>query len=304
MKSKVLVGSRGSSLALRQTAEVLDELRALHGDTTDFEVRPVTTSGDAAPEAPLASLDQGIFVSEIERPLLDGEIALAVHSLKDMTTLLPEGLVIGAVLKRLDARDVLVNRWNCSLEELPAGARIGTSSPRRASQLKSLRPDVEALPIRGNVETRLRKAKGPDYDGAILAAAGIIRMGLEDQIAQYLSSSDFVPAPGQGALAVELRQDDGEMRALLRGIEHTPTRRDVTAERAFLEALGGGCRAPAGAYARSDGDTMVLTAFLASPDGSRVFKAKFRGRADNPHEVALDAYQGLVERGAKSLLTE
>ena len=140
VKRKLLVGSRGSSLALRQTEEVLERLRALHGETTDFEVRTVITSGDAAPEAPLASLDQGIFVSEIERALLEGKIALAVHSLKDMTTEVPEGLVIGAVCRRLDARDVLVNRWDCSLEELPAGARIGTSSPRRAAQLKSLRP--------------------------------------------------------------------------------------------------------------------------------------------------------------------
>ena len=302
VKRKLLVGSRGSRLALRQTEEVLERLRALHGETTNFDVRTVITSGDAAPEAPLASLDQGIFVSEIERALLQGEIALAVHSLKDMTTELPEGLVIGAVCRRLDARDVLVNRWDCSLEELPAGARIGTSSPRRVAQLKSLRRDVEALPIRGNVETRTRKARGPDYDGAILAAAGIIRLGMEDQVAEYLSPGDFVPAPGQGALAVELRRDDGETRALMGGIEHPPTRRDVTAERAFLQKLGGGCRVPAGAYARSDGETMVLTVFLASLDGSKVFKSKFRGRANNPHEVALDAYQGLIERGAKSLL--
>ena len=219
-----------------------------------------------------------------------------------MPTNLPDGLTIGAVCERLDARDVLVNRWNCQLDELPAGARIGTSSPRRVAQLKSLRPDVEALPIRGNVDTRLRKARGDDYDGAILAAAGVMRMGLEGEIAQFLSASDFVPAPGQGALAVEVRQEDDEMRALLSSIEHAPTRRDVTAERAFLKALGGGCQVPVGAHARSDGDTMVLTAFLASPDGTEVFKAKVRGRANNPHEVALDAYQRLIERGAAVLL--
>ena len=298
----VLVGSRGSALALKQTDEVLEKLRAEHGETLEFRVSAVTTKADASPEAPLASLDQGMFVSEIEMALLAGEISMAVHSLKDMTTGLPDGLIIGGVCPRLDVRDVLVNRWGCSLEELPPGARIGTSSPRRAAELKSLRSDVQVLPIRGNVDTRLRKAKGPDYDGVILAAAGVIRMGLEDEVAQFLSPTDFVPAPGQGALAVELRRDDDEMISLVKHVDHPQTRGEVMAERAFLEALGSGCQVPAGAYARSDGSTVVMTVFLGEEDGSRVFRTKVRGRADNPHEVALDAYQRLIEGGAKDLL--
>ena len=301
-KGRVLVGSRGSGLALRQTEEVLEQLRATHGEQRDFQVVTVKTGGDIASDAPFASLGRGIFVKEIERALLDGEIDIAVHSLKDLPTHLPDGLTIGAVCQRLDPRDVLVNRWGWTLVELPLGARIGTSSPRRVAQLKSLRRDVEALPIRGNVDTRLRKAGSEDYDGAILAAAGVIRMGLEGEVAQFLSPEDFVPAPGQGALAVEMRQDDDELMALVRSIEHPLTRRATTAERAFLEILGGGCQVPVGAYARSDGDTMVLTAFLASPDGSQVFKSKVRGRASNPHEVALDAHLRLIERGADILL--
>ena len=301
-KKRVLVGSRGSSLALRQTEEVLEQLRAAGNGSTDLQVLTIKTGGDAASEAPLAGLGRGIFVKEIEQALLDGELDMAVHSLKDMPTRLPDGLAIGAVLQRIDPRDVLVNRWGCTLAELPPGARIGTSSPRRTAQLKSLRPDVEVLPIRGNVETRLRKASGADYDGVVLAAAGVIRIGLQGEVAQYLSTADFVPAPGQGALAVEVRQDDDEIMSLLSDVEHPLTRREVTTERAFLEALGGGCQVPVGAYARADGDTMVLTVFLASPDGGEVFKTKVRGRASNPHEVALDARQRLIERGARELV--
>ena len=297
----VRVGSRGSGLALLQTEEVLGQLRSAHPDL-DLQVVTVKTGGDAASEAPLNTLGRGIFVREIERALLDGELDMAVHSLKDMPTDLPDGLAIGAICKRVDARDVLVNRWSCALEDLPPGARIGTSSPRRVAQLKAMRGDLEVLPIRGNVDTRLKKTLGDDYDGAVLAAAGIVRLGLEAEVAQFLSTEDFVPAPGQGALAVEVRRDDHEMSTLLSSIQHPPTLRDVTAERAFLSVLGGGCQLPAGAYARTDGDTMVITVFLSSIDGSQVFKAKVMGRASNPHEVALDGYQRLIERGASALL--
>ena len=303
VKTRLLVGSRGSSLSLRQTEDVLEQFRAVSSDH-EFEVVRIKTGGDTAAEAPLATLGVGIFVKEIEKALLDDELDMAVHSLKDMPTRLPEGLAIGAVCRRIDPRDVLVNRWDCPLEEIPPGARIGTSSPRRAAQLKSLRPDLEQLPIRGNVETRVRKARGADYDGVILAAAGIIRLGLEGEVAQYLPIEDFVPAPGQGALAVEVRRDDEETLALISAIDHPQTRREVTAERAFLELLGGGCSGATGAYARSDGDTMVLRIFLASPDGGRVFKTKVMGRASNPHEVALDARQWLIERGGGPLLKE
>ena len=224
VRRRVLVGSRGSGLALRQTEEVLEQLRALEPDV-DFQVLTVKTQGDVSSEAPLASLSRAIFVQEIERALLNGELDVAVHSLKDMPTSLPDGLAIGAVCKRLDPRDVLVNRWDCPLAELPASARIGTSSPRRAAQLLSLRPDVEALPIKGNVDTRLRKARGDDYDGVIVAAAGVKRLGLAEQVAEYLSAEDFVPAPGQGALAVEVRRGDDELLDLVSRIEDSPTKR-------------------------------------------------------------------------------
>ena len=295
------VGSRGSALSLSQTREVLDRLGAAHPER-EFEVVPIKTGGDAAPEASLVGMGRGIFVKEIERELSDGRIDLAIHSLKDMPTGLPQGLTIGAICQRADPRDALINRWGCPLGDLPAGARVGTSSPRRTTQLKEVRPDVEVLPIRGNVETRLRKAEGGDYDGVILAAAGLYRLGLEGRITETLSAQQFVPAPGQGALAVEAREEDEESLDLLRCLENTPTRRAVTAERAFLESLGGGCQVPVGAYGQVEGDLLTLTVFLAALDGSKVLRTKVRGEAGNPHEVGMDAYLRLVELGAKAIL--
>jgi hydroxymethylbilane synthase len=297
----VRVGTRGSTLARRQTEEVLEQLRPLHPEL-DFQTVVVRTQGDANATAPLAGMGQGIFVKEIEQQLLSGRLHLAVHSLKDLPTRLPQGLEIGAVSQRQNPRDVLVNKWGCSVSELPEGARIGTSSPRRVAQLKNCCPQVNVLPIRGNVETRLRKAQGDEYDGVVLAAAGLIRLGLTEDITEYLSPQRFVPPPGQGVLAVEVRSDNTQMIELLRPAEHPPTRAATTAERGFLEALGGGCQVPVGAYAHCDGDVLLLTVFLGSTDGSRAFRADVRGSVDHPQQLAREAYQALVEQGAGGLL--
>jgi hydroxymethylbilane synthase len=300
--SKVIkVGTRGSGLALRQTEEVLGGLRGLY-PALDFQVVTVRTHGDANPDAPLAAMGLGVFVKEIERLLLDQELDMAVHSLKDMPTELPEGLALGAMLCRQDPRDVLVNRWHCPLAGLPDGARIGTSSPRRRALLKSLCPQAAVLPIRGNVETRLRKAQGQEYDGAVLAAAGLVRLELTGHIAAYLSPQRFVPPPGQGVLAVEVRADDERMMELLRPVDHAPTRLAATAERAFLEVLGGGCQLPAGAYARASAETLLLTVFLSSPDGRQMVRAKVEGPAHDPLRLANDAYRAVVEKGGGKLL--
>ena len=300
-KRVIKVGSRGSGLALRQTEEVLGQLRPLHPDV-DFQVVTVRTQGDANPNAPLAGMGLGIFVKEIERQLLEGQLDMAVHSLKDMPTKLPDGLAIGATLRRHDPRDVLVNRWNCRLAELPQGARIGTSSPRRQALLASLCPQATVLPIRGNVDTRLSKTQGEEYDGAILAAAGLARLGLSEHIAEYLSAQRFVPPPGQGVLAVEVRADDNTLLDLLRPAEHPGTRFAVTAERAFLEKLGGGCQLPVGAYGRVQGESLFLTVFLSSPDGKKAFRAKVEGLTHDPLQLASDAYLAVVERGGGALL--
>lgn len=298
---RVVVGTRGTPLALLQTQEVVDRLREKCPDV-EFEVKVLRTAGDRASEAPLRSLGVGIFVKEIEEALLRGEIDMAVHSHKDLLPKLASGLSIGAVTERLDPRDALVNRWNASLEDLPSGARIGTSSPRRAAQLRKWASHVEVLPVRGSVGTRIEKAMGDDYDGVVLAAAGMIRLGVEDKASQFLPADKFVPAPGQGALALEVRSDDDATSWMLRSIDHTPTRRASMAEMAFLERLGSGCQEPSAAYARVAGETMVMQVFLASTDGKQAFYTKARGRADNPHELAMEAVQQLIERGAGPLV--
>ena len=297
----IKVGSRGSDLALRQNEEVLAKLRPLYTEL-EFEVVTVRTQGDANPGAPLAGMGLGVFVREIEHGLLNGELDMAVHSLKDMPTQLPDGLALGAIILRQDPRDVLVNRWSCPLDKLPQGARIGTSSPRRQALLKSLCPQAVPVPIRGNVETRIRKAQGEECDGAILAAAGLARLGLTEHVAEYLSPQRFVPPPGQGALAVEIREDDHQMQDMLRRIEHINTRLAVTAERAFLAKLGAGCQLPVGAYAQCVEELMLMTVFICSPNGEKAFRAKLEGLALDPLQMASDAYLAVSERGGGPLL--
>ena len=297
----VRVGTRGSSLARRQTDQVMELLRASHPEL-EFEVNIIRTHGDANANAPLSGMGLGVFVKEIEQQLLSGQLDLAVHSLKDMPTQLPSGLSIGAVLEREDPRDVQVNRWHCPLSALPLETRIGTSSPRRVSQLKHNCPQVEVVPIRGNVETRLRKAQGGECDGAILAAAGLIRLGLTEHITEYLPPQQFVPPPGQGVLAVEIRDGQEFISHLLKTIEHSPTRQAITAERAFLETLGGGCQVPVGAYAYAEAETLILTVFIGSPDGKNVFRDTLHGSIHNPVELATNSYEALVQQGAGELL--
>lgn len=297
----IRVGSRGSPLALIQDEEALAQLRTRHPDL-EFEVVVVRTSGDANQTAPLAGMGLGVFVSQIEERLLSGDLDMAIHSLKDLPTRLPDGLTLGAIMQRRDPRDVLVNRWNCRMSELPEGARIGTSSPRRAAQLRRYAPGVRVVPIRGNVETRLRKADGDEADGAVLAAAGLARLGMAERVADYLSPQRFVPPPGQGALAVEVREDDRRMLEILECIEHPATRFEVTAERAFLETLGGGCSLPVGAYARTMGHELLMTVYLSNPEGTRTFTAKVDGLKHDPKQLAGDAYLAVAERGGADLL--
>ena len=299
----IKLGSRGSPLALRQTEEVLARLRALYPDL-EFQVTEVRTRGDVNLQAPLAGMGLGVFVKELERELMEGRVDLAVHSLKDLPTSVPEGLAIGALPQREDPRDALVNLWNCPLDQLHPGTRIGTSSPRRRALLKSLCPQVTVVPIRGSVETRIRKARGEECDGAVLAAAGLIRLGLTEHVAEYLSPQKFVPPPGQGTLAVEVRANDGWMLDLIRPLDHAETRDAVTAERAFLEMLGGGCQLPAGAYARREGNSLQMTVFLGSPEGEKAFRAEAADTAHDPTKLAGGAYRSLMQKGAGELLEE
>ena len=268
------------------------------------EIVTIKTTADVRSDEPLARLGKGMFVRELDRALLDGDIDMAVHSMKDVPTELPEGLTIGAALKRADPRDALVDRWGVGLRELPPGATIGTSSPRRAAQIKSVRTDLDVQDIRGNVDTRLRKAKGDGYDGAILAVSGLMRMGFEGEISEYLSPEEFVPAPGQGALAVEVRDREDGLSDLMAVLDDRDSRIAVETERRFLEELGGGCRTPAGAYAWTEEGLVNLSVFLSTPDAGRVFKATASGPADQPDTVARQAHLKLMEQGAGDLMND
>ena len=301
MNPVITVGTRGSDLALRQTSLVVTALQR-QAPSQEFAIQTVRSEGDRMPNTPLDQLgDQwgrGVFVGELETALLAGHIDLAVHSLKDLPTDTPDGLAVVPVLERADPRDVLVNRWGLPLAELPSGARIGTSSPRREAQLRSVRPDLVLLPIRGNVETRVAKTKGADYDGAILAAAGLERLGLGDRITEYLSAEVCTPSPGQGALAVEVRSADVELLALVKKLEQRETALAVEAERWVLRAAGGGCQVPIGALAVVDGSSLRLAAASSSLDGSATFRTTVIRPADDPEGAGRAAYQSLLDQGA------
>lgn len=298
---KVTIGSRASPLSVAQTEEVLSHLRP-HFPDVDFDVVPISTGGDRRKDAPLVSLGRGTFVKEIELALLNGEIDLAIHSAKDLPAPLPEGLALAGTVPRRDPRDALVDRWELPLEELPAGARIGTSSPRRIAQLKALRPDVEALPIRGNVGTRLEKARGSDYDGIVVAVAGLLRLGRDAEITEHLSADAFTPDVGQGTLAVEVRADDAATVEMLSTINDRPTSLALQAERGFLAALGGGCQVPVAAYARLEGEALRISTMAAVPDGSRIFRTDARYDADDASSAGRQAAQALLDEGAEEII--
>lgn len=301
MSPTLRVGTRGSGLALAQADAVIAALRS-HSPGHEFVVETISSTGDEQPDAPLASLGIGVFTKAIELALRDGRIDVAVHSLKDLPTDTPEGLTVVPVLEREDPRDVLVDRWSQSLLELPANARIGTSSPRRAAQLRHGRRDVQFVPIRGNVETRLRKAQGPDYDGVVLAAAGMKRLGLRESITEYLSPHLCAPAPGQACLAVEVRTSDADTLMLARHLVHGPSAAAVEAERAILRAAGGGCQLPLGALAEVEGATMRLFATVTPIDGSASYRVEVTGDPAEPEMLGTAAYRELVSQGAAELL--
>lgn len=296
------VGTRASPLALAQTQEVLSKLQAAHPDA-EFETVAITTRGDKDLRTPLVNLGRGMFVKELESALLKGAIDFAVHSAKDMPSALPDGLAIAAVAERADPRDVLVNRWRLPLHELPAGARLGTSSPRRMALVHAARPDLKALPIRGNVGSRIEKAFGTDYDGVVLAAAGLLRLGRQADICEYLDPEWFTPDAGQGALAVEARAGDQRVRDLLASVDHGPSALAVRAERAFVAAVGGGCTMPIAAYAVMKGTRLRISAMAATPDGAHIFRAKGEYAADKPEDAGQRIAKKLMDSGAKEILS-
>lgn len=296
---ELVVGTRGSALALAQTQIVCGALRALDPSIA-IRVERITTTGDERSDVPLSQLGRGIFVTEIEAALRAGHIDFAVHSAKDLPSILADDLRLGAFLPRADARDVVVSPY-LRLRKLPIGARVGTSSPRRACQLVALRPDLEACDVRGNVDTRLRKLAAGEYDALVLAAAGLIRLGREREITEWLEPVMMIPSVGQGALAVEVRAGDTETLQLIERLDHRDTRAAVFAERAFLAELGAGCRAAAGAYARVVGQRLELTAFIGSVDGRSVRSAQ-TGAVTRPGELGSGLAGELLRDGGAAFL--
>ncbi|AJY76048.1 hydroxymethylbilane synthase [Paenibacillus beijingensis] len=307
----IVVGTRQSALALTQTGQVIDGLRELsarHGMDYSFEIRKIVTKGDRILDVTLSKVGgKGLFVKEIEQALLDKEIDLAVHSMKDMPYELPEGLMNGAVPKRIDPRDCIITRGGEGLAELPHGARVGTSSLRRASQLQHYRPDLRLEPVRGNIDSRIRKLETEGFDAIVLAAAGLTRMGWQERMTAPLEVDVCLPAVGQGALGIECRQEDTEIRELLSLYNDPETELAVRAERSFLGALNGGCQIPIGAYATISGGSeeepeLQLTGMVGNPDGSTVLKEMRRGT--DPEALGKEVADALRAIGADRILSE
>jgi hydroxymethylbilane synthase len=297
---KVAIGTRGSRLARAQSEWVAAQLRARG---LEAELRVIRTTGDIDAR-PLAETGFGVFVREIEQALLRGEVSLAVHSMKDLPTGPREGLAVAAVPEREDPADALISRDGAGLDQLPAGSRVGTGSLRRGAQLKAHRPDLVFLPLRGNVDTRLRKLESGEYDAIVLACAGLARLGLADRISERLPHSVCLSAPGQGALALQVREDDAEARAVVMPLDHRPSRIAVTAERALLEKLAGGCMVPVGALGKVEGDRLLLDAIVTDPEGQRAFRGQEAGPAAEAEAVGRALAARLLEQGAGRVLEE
>ena len=299
-----MVGSRGSRLALRQTELVLAELRARFPDRR-FQVQEVRTTGDRRPDVSLASIGgQGVFVKELETALSARRVDLAVHSLKDVPSELGRGLVLAAITEREDVRDAVVSRGRLRLADLPPGSRVGTGSLRRAVQVKALRPDLEVVDLRGNVDTRLRKAEEGQVDAAILAAAGLARLGYLERAAEILDTDTMLPAIGQGALTLEARVDDAEVLEMASALDHREARLATAAERAFLARLGGGCRLPIAALGIVDGDALRLRGLIADPEGRTILRCETSGAASEAEAVGTALAEQLLAQGAGELIAE
>jgi hydroxymethylbilane synthase len=299
---QLVIATRGSALARVQTDSVVAHLN-LHHTGLSIDVRVIKTTGDAFQEALLTELGLGVFTKELEVELLTNRADLAVHSLKDMSTEAPAGLDVLTVMKREDPRDVLVSRGGLKLADLAPGAVVGTSSPRRAALILAIRPDVSVAPIRGNVGTRLSKLNEGSFDAIVLAAAGLIRLGLQAEITEYLDPMVFTPAVGQGAVALQGRSNDAALATLLAPLDHADTHVAVLAERAFLVALGGGCRMPMGAHAVTEGNTLKVAGMVASLDGKQCYRANVEGPVGDAEALGRRLAQDLMDQGASMLLT-
>ena len=296
------IGTRGSALALTQTRQVAALLQRQY-PALQIDLVVIKTSGDIQKDVPLAKIGgKGLFIKEIEEALLAGTVDLAIHSMKDLPAELPEGLQIAAVPLREDPRDVLISGTGQEVDDLPAGARIGTGSLRRIVQLRSWRPDLEIVPIRGNLDTRIRKLRQGEFEGIVVAAAGIRRMGWAEQVTQFIPAEEMLPAVGQGVLCLETRCGEEDLNALLAFLEDGRTRREVTAERAFLRRLGGGCTLPVAAFAEERGEALTLRGLVGSLDERTMIRHQLQGPADKAAELGAELADALLDGGGRVLL--
>ncbi len=302
--TRLKIGTRGSQLALAQAHETRQRLMRAHGwDEDAVEIVIIRTTGDMIRDRPLAEIGgKGLFTKEIEEALLDGRIDLAVHSMKDVPAVLPEGLVISTFLPREDNRDAFLSPVAESIDALPEGAKVGTSSVRRAAQLLARRPDLEITGFRGNVDTRLRKLDAGEVDATFLACAGLNRLGLSDRITQAVPVDVMLPAVAQGAIGIEIREEDGDTRALLEPLNHRDTRIAVTAERGFMIELEGSCRTPLAAFAEVDGDRVALRCEALTLDGRQVWRARREGDAADAEAMGRDAAREIAAAAGDALV--
>jgi len=300
------IGSRGSPLALVQASEVQSRIAAAHGvDAAAIEIKIIRTTGDVVQDRPLADAGgKGLFAKEIEEALLAGSIDLAVHSSKDLPTVLPAGLVLAGFLAREDVRDAFISRKAKSLRDLAPGAMVGTASPRRAALVKRLRPDLQVAMLRGNVETRLRKLDAGEVDATLLAVAGLKRLGLLSAATAILDPDEFVPAVGQGAIGIETRADDGRIRALIAALDDPDTGAALTAERAFLAVLDGSCRTPIGGHAKLEHGELRFRGIVIKPDGSEAFETLRQGSRAAAEALGADAGHELRARAGAGFFVE
>ncbi len=299
----IKIGTRGSKLALYQAELVKSKLAQLH-PALDIQLVKIKTTGDVIYDRPIEHLGPGIFTREIEKALLDRQIDLAVHSAKDMASRLPQGLEIGAVLKREDPSDCLVSRGGTKLRDLPKGAKIATSSLRRKAQLRKLRQDLTICEIRGNVDTRIRKIEEGEYDGMVIALAGLKRLALERHVSETFNPEDFLPQAGQGTLAIEIRTGDSQIRDLIKPLNDQETMTVLLAERSFLRELEGGCLVPAGIHSKSEQGTLTLTGGIFSPTENREVRKSLSGPLKDAELIGKNLAQSILKAGGEEILNE
>lgn len=286
---KIVVGTRGSKLALAQTNWVIEKLKERY-PKVNFEIKIIKTKGDLIQNVSLDKIgDKGLFVKEIEQQLIDNEIDMAVHSMKDMPSSLPEGLKFASIPKREDARDVLVLKDGYyDINDLPIGAKIATGSKRRKYQLLKIRPDLNIVPIRGNIDTRIKKIVEENLDGVVLAASGLLRAGFEDKISCYIPKDIMIPAPAQGALAIEIRKSSKDIENIIESLKDIESEIQVSAERGFLDGINGSCHIPIGAYCNVDGENINLTGLYGDAEGKKLITKTIEGKASQARELGLE----------------